>query len=274
MGEERGMIDPSPVTPVEHLKARQELEESLPAEIFRAAAYDISRKLQNGGRRSFDIVAPNCDETLGSVLDKAAEMLKDHFEKAGWEVSWYRAYSWRRVVTFNLPGTRAKKRRIFKSIGIVTALIAAVVGGVIAYPRVKAKLSGGAVTAQKDGGELAALIKQGNLINGNSNITEANFPDVGIKTVFKIYQFDRTIDADDAAAAINKDGYRPANLRELVLYARTHWDGQDWVIAVGQRFRGSTPYLGRSWMGEREIDLESAISQPFKYDCRFLAVPK
>ncbi len=290
MGDEKDMIDPSPVTPVEHLEARKGLEESLPKALFLETATRISERLKKGGDRSFRFISPDLDTNMGSILDKTAEMLKDHFERAGWEVSWYYECRSSRRIYLDPPGTRAKNWRILKIIGIVAAVIALTVGGIVAYPHVKAKLSVGAVSAQSND-ELQALIKKGNFRYVDSDITTANFPDppvgeasppngqagIGVKTDFKLYHFDRLISSDDAIKEMEKEGYRPANLREFLRYTEKEWNGWDAVIALGQTWQGSYrySYVPCAWNGRsgRGLSLDWFASG-WSALYRFLAVRK
>ncbi len=129
---------------------------------------------------------------------------------------------------------------------------------------------------------LGKLIKQGNFSYVNSDITEVNFPDVstgqaeaGISADFKVYSFGRYISSEDAIKEMEKDGYKPANLRELIAYSKNGWNGTDTVVALGQIWRGSVggrrvPY---AWgdSGERRLDL-LYFERDWSGSCRFLAV--
>ncbi|TSC82936.1 MAG: hypothetical protein G01um101419_424 [Parcubacteria group bacterium Gr01-1014_19] len=117
------------------------------------------------------------------------------------------------------------------------------------------------------------LFQQSKLSYVDTDINEEHFPDVGTHTDFKVYQFDHAISSEEAIEEMKQDGYQPANLRELLLYAQNQWDGEDWMVALGQSWRDFKPYLGSSF-GDRELNLESPIAEPWKVDCRFLAVRK
>lgn len=127
-----------------------------------------------------------------------------------------------------------------------------------------------------NGKSLKKLISSGSFDYVNSDITATNFPDVGVKTDFKVYDFRKTVSSDFAIEQMTKEGYRPANLRELLNWMSASWNGKDWVVALGQVWQGSggsrgVPYLYFS--GERELRL------PWRADdwdarCRFLAVRK
>lgn len=124
---------------------------------------------------------------------------------------------------------------------------------------------------------LPALISSGKFGYVNPNITEANFPDVGIGHDFKVYDFKKTVSSDYAIKQMEKDGYRPANLRELLIWISANWNGLDLVVALGQIWRDSygdrcVPYVFR-WIGERELYLDY-FSSGWYGRFRFLAVRK
>ena len=124
---------------------------------------------------------------------------------------------------------------------------------------------------------LPALISAGKFGYVNPNITEANFPDVGIGQDFKVYDFKKTVSSDYAIKEMDKDGYHPANLRELLIWALANWNGKDLVAALGQIWRGSdgdrfVPCVD-GWGGERGLGL-SCLGGGWSGGCRFLALRK
>lgn len=124
------------------------------------------------------------------------------------------------------------------------------------------------------GKKLQDLIAMGNFGYVNANITEAHFPDVGVKTDFKVYDFKKTVSSDHVVAEMSREGYRPANLRELLNWMVANWNGKDWVVALGQECRDSdgdrhVPYL--YFDGERELFLYWSDDDWIAH-CRFLAV--
>ncbi|MDP1718843.1 MAG: hypothetical protein Q8L24_00225 [bacterium] len=314
-------IDPTPTTPVEYLVAQKirleaELAEkkldeenkekwrrSLPLRLFTRYSAEITKSLLDSGCRSVQIGLPNGDKTLVGEVEGAAELLKGHFEKAGWEVN----YGWRYPdpnvddrpkyldVTLHLPGTRAKYtyRKRVAIVGIVAVLlVSGVIGGIFAYPHLKGKSS----AATSASSELSQLIEQGKFDYVNSDINEENFPNLpvrqaglstgqaeaGVKTDpptgqagFKVYGFDRSMSSEDAIKEMARVGYRPANLRELLVYSQSGWNGKDLVVAlgsVGQRWdgRGGVVYLW-SDAGERNLRLDW-FEGGWSGDVRFLAV--
>lgn len=281
------MIDPSPTTPMEAEEARKKYKAEVIVNLFREQSEIISDALKAGKGRMFEIYAPGNDRDFMPEVGKVVEMLKDHFGKVGWEVGsevldrGYR-YPWYRL-HFNLPGTRANKNRIFAIVAAAIMLAGAVFGGVAAYPHAKAKLfSGKAVAVEKSELELAALIKQGNFSYIDSDITAENFPDppggeaspIAGERSFKVYHFNRSISSEDAIKEMEKDGYRPANLRELIAYSQNKWNGEDWVVALGQTWRDAlrlrcVPYL--YFRGKRELRL-CWCGCGWGSGCRFLAV--
>jgi len=70
---------------------------------------------------------------------------------------------------------------------------------------------------------LRDLITAGRYDVVNDDITEENFPagkdEQGKKkVVFQLFHFDRVVESDYAIAEMDKDGYRPATLRELLVF--------------------------------------------------------
>lgn len=78
---------------------------------------------------------------------------------------------------------------------------------------------------------LALLIKGHKFDYVNSDITVENFPSQEVSTDFKIYHFDKYISSEDVIEEMKKDGYKPANIYELLLLP--DWNGKDWVVALG-----------------------------------------
>lgn len=78
---------------------------------------------------------------------------------------------------------------------------------------------------------LAFLIKGRKFDWVNENITVKNFPPQEVSTDFKLYHFGRYISSEAAIEEMKKDGYKPANIYELLLWP--DWNGKDWVVALG-----------------------------------------
>ncbi|TSC83232.1 MAG: hypothetical protein G01um101419_142 [Parcubacteria group bacterium Gr01-1014_19] len=124
------------------------------------------------------------------------------------------------------------------------------------------------------GKDLQKMIQSGSFGYVNVNITEANFPDVGVKTDFKVFYPNKVVSSDQMVAEMKKEGYRPANLRELLTWMSANWNGKDWVVALGQEWRDSgggrdVPCL--CFGGERGLDL-GWDDGGWDAGCRFLAV--
>ncbi|GEM_PF-2234937 len=125
---------------------------------------------------------------------------------------------------------------------------------------------------------LKSLISSGNFGYIDTNITEANFPDVGIKCEdAKVYHFDKYVSTDYAIQQMEEDDYRPANLRELLTWMIANWNGKDWVVALDQSWRGSVgglcvPCLD-GWFGGRSLSL-FCLGHDWRGYCRFLAFRK
>lgn len=107
----------------------------------------------------------------------------------------------------------------------------------------------------------------------NSNITEANFPPQKIRsTDYNLYHFDRYISSEEVIKEMEKDGYAPANIYELLEWEG--WNDKDWVVALASVCRVSgdrrVPCLSR-FDSERDLSL---VYWDDGWDgfCRFLAV--
>lgn len=107
----------------------------------------------------------------------------------------------------------------------------------------------------------------------NSDITDTLFPQpTEISYDYTLFYFDKYISSKDAIKEMEKEGYRAANIYELLLWE--DWNKKDWVIALGSvaEVRGflGVPSLyvggsGRS-LGLRWFDGD------WSSGCRFLAV--
>lgn len=84
---------------------------------------------------------------------------------------------------------------------------------------------------------LADMIFAGKFDSVNSNITEEHFPSERIRGKVKIFHFDRFISSENAVKEMEKEGYVPANIYELLQYAEKDWNGKDVVVALGSVWR-------------------------------------
>lgn len=50
---------------------------------------------------------------------------------------------------------------------------------------------------------------------------------------YKLFHFDHEITSKNAIKEIEKEGYSPATLSELLAYAKDGWNGEDWIVALG-----------------------------------------
>ena len=80
--------------------------------------------------------------------------------------------------------------------------------------------------------KLESLIKKAKFDYVNSNITAANFPaPKTINTDFKLFHFDKYISSEDAIKEMEREGYSPANIYELLSWKE--WNDKDVVVALG-----------------------------------------
>lgn len=89
-------------------------------------------------------------------------------------------------------------------------------------------------------------IKAGNYNWVNPDITEEHFPaeaeERGTKSqIFTLYHFSRYIESNDAIVEMNRDGYRPATIRELLAFGEANSEPQ-------RRF--SIIALSSIWVGQ------------------------
>lgn len=121
--------------------------------------------------------------------------------------------------------------------------------------------------------ELSSLIKTKKLDWVNPNIKDNLFEIPNeICNDFKLYHFDRNISSEDVIKEITKDGFRPANSWELLLWPS--WNDNNWVIALGSVARvdgvRGAPFLSGDGSG-RGLYL-GWFGSGWGASCRFLAV--
>ena len=85
---------------------------------------------------------------------------------------------------------------------------------------------------------LAEAIKDGTFDWKNGDIVEKNFPNIDHESgeqnlMVKLFHFGRDMSSEDAVKAMDKDGFRPATLRELLAYAVKNPDEQRKYPIVG-----------------------------------------
>lgn len=90
---------------------------------------------------------------------------------------------------------------------------------------------------------LQQLISENNFTFVHPGITDNNFPLVEFsETDFKVFHFDRFISSEDAIIKMGKEGYRAANIYELLTWNKTNKDS-GYFVALGSFLR---PLDGRS----------------------------
>lgn len=129
---------------------------------------------------------------------------------------------------------------------------------------------------------LTQMIKAGNYDWINDNITSKNFPLKGKgkhELTAVLFHFDRYIESDDAIAEMDKQGYRPATIEELLAFGEKYPELQKefpiialdsvWRVSRGDR---RVPYLG--WDGLRRCLGLRWFDSRWGANCRFLAFRK
>ena len=79
---------------------------------------------------------------------------------------------------------------------------------------------------------LPELIKEKKLDWVNDDITADNFPPQEVRKGLKLFTFNRYISSEDVVKEMEREGYTPANVYELLSWKE--WDGSQWVAALGQ----------------------------------------
>lgn len=89
----------------------------------------------------------------------------------------------------------------------------------------------------------------------NSGITKENFPEQ--KNDFregevKLFSFDKTMLSEDVIKEMDKEGYSPCTIRELLSW--DGWNGKDFIVGLGSLWRRPgggrrIPVLGRDGVG-------------------------
>jgi hypothetical protein len=91
----------------------------------------------------------------------------------------------------------------------------------------------------------------------NSDITIENFPEEKVREGFKIFHFGEYLTTEEVVSKLDKEGYQPANLAELLTYKE--WNGKDFVVALGSVWqnRSGGPGVVCLWsvVGRRGLDL-------------------
>ncbi len=123
---------------------------------------------------------------------------------------------------------------------------------------------------------LKQLIKDLKLDYVNPDMTEINFPKPDkIEEISKIFHFDKYMILEEIISEMDKEGFRPANVYELLSWK--DWSGEDLVIALGSVWQSRygdryVPYLLRNG-SERKLHLY-LHARRWNGHCRFAAVRK
>jgi hypothetical protein len=109
----------------------------------------------------------------------------------------------------------------------------------------------------------------------NSDITDTLFDEPQeISTEYDVMPIDKYMSSEDIIIQMEKEGYRPANFRELLAYSQKEWNGKDTVVALGSvasvRVSRRVPYLVKDGSG-RSLN-RSWWDYAWRPSCRFLRV--
>lgn len=127
---------------------------------------------------------------------------------------------------------------------------------------------------------LAELITRGKYDLVNSDITVARFPVTEIPELKdeKLFNFGRNISTKDAKAKIDKEGYRPATMAELLVYGAKNPEAQrkNPIVALGSvaQIDGRDCVGVLDGVGSGRILCLNFVDGDGRGGCRFLAVRK
>ena len=127
--------------------------------------------------------------------------------------------------------------------------------------------------------KLQSLIKSLKFDYYDSNIIEKNFPIQKTKkdSYYRVFSFDRDISSEDIIKEMEKAGYRPANIYELLIWAKKNWNDQNSVVALGSIWQDLSGYRSVPVLdsddAKRELDLDW-FERDWDANYRFLAVRK
>lgn len=132
---------------------------------------------------------------------------------------------------------------------------------------------------------LADMVAAGRISRVSRSITEKNFPVKPERFTTEgvdLVHYDHLMSTKDVLADLDRRGFRPATIEELLAYAEQSWHGEDWVFALGSSWIGAVdarrhsffPYLYED-DGVRGISLEWDLPvHRWGPSDRFLAVRK
>lgn len=113
----------------------------------------------------------------------------------------------------------------------------------------------------------------------NSNIIVENFPKQEVRGKYKVLHFDKYLKTKEIDKLIEKENCKPANLYELLEYAKNDWNKKDFVTALGSGWVDSdgdrlVPYLGVGGSERKLALLWDGPAVGWLAPCRFLVVSK
>jgi hypothetical protein len=85
---------------------------------------------------------------------------------------------------------------------------------------------------------LKELIAELKLDFVTENATEENFPPEPIRGEVGIVDFKKVITSEEAIREMKEKGYVPANIYEMLSWAKDNWNGKDWIVVLGSVMRG------------------------------------
>ena len=126
------------------------------------------------------------------------------------------------------------------------------------------------------------MVKSGRYDWFNDNITSKNFPTKRAgktEIIVELVHFNRNIGTDEALKKLDRMGYRPVELHELLAFGEKYPEIQREfpIVALGSVWRDSCGYRALPWLGgrgsRRHLDL-SWRAHDWSELCRFAAVRK
>lgn len=124
---------------------------------------------------------------------------------------------------------------------------------------------------------LKKIIKEMNFDYVNNNITEDNFPAEKVRGKVEIVDIEESKTSEEVIKIMEEKGLIPANLYELLEYAKEGWNNKDYIVAFGSSWvlsdgHRDVPYLDY-WIAKRRLHL-AWFGNEWDGNCRFAAVKK
>ena len=106
----------------------------------------------------------------------------------------------------------------------------------------------------------------------STDIKENNFPQRPAETKVDLYRIQKFTISEQILKDMDAKGLRPANIYELLAWAKDNWNGEDWTAALGSVWSGYVPCVV-GYGGYRDLGL-LAVASVWSSDYAFAVVRK